>query len=108
MLIQKQFIFCLQNLVVCNAGLANGMQLELLLNEANQFGSISNIVMIKEKTYCFIKCSNVENAVLVYENLHGKCTLGQHNGPLYLSYCDKGISITFYSVLKFIKLDETN
>lgn len=84
------FAFCSKNLAVCNAGLSTGLQQEQLLSEIAHFGAISDIVMLKGKSYCFVRCASVESAISIYSNAHGKSTLGQSNGPLYLSYCDEG------------------
>lgn len=83
------FHFNFQHLVVCNAGLVTGLRQELLLNELERFGAVDDIVMLKGKSYCFVRCSDASNAKTIYENVHGRSELGQNDGPLYLSFCKK-------------------
>lgn len=79
-----------QNLVVCNAGLSTGLQQEALLAEFATFGDVENIIMVRGKSYCFVKCIDQENATTIYNATHGKCRLGQNGGVLYLSFCAGG------------------
>lgn len=80
----------LQNLVICNAGLSTGLKLETLLEELSKYGSVTDVVMLRDKSYCFVKCESVADAEMIYQMVHGKSKLAQNNGILYLSYSAKG------------------
>lgn len=43
--------------------------------------------MVPGKSFCFLRAELKESAK-IYDLLHGKTTLGQNGGCLYLSYCD--------------------
>lgn len=85
-----------QYLVICNAGLSTGLQMDQLLEEINRVGSsVAEVIMVPGKSYCFARCSSSDQARQVYDGLHGQSKLGQHDGVLYLSYCDDGKIIGF-------------
>lgn len=103
---EKQLYLCLKNLVICNAGLSTGLQMDQLLEEINRIGRcVTDVIMVPGKSYCFARCSTVDESRLIYEGLHGKCSLGQNDGVLYLSYCADGkytYICNMYLILPFI------
>lgn len=46
--------------------------------------------MVPGKSFCFLRAESLDDAGKIYEMLHGKTKLAQHEGCLYLSYCDRG------------------
>lgn len=66
------------------------MQQETLLKELSQYGSVLDIILLRYKSYCFVKCENTNSAINIYDNVNGKSPLGQYDGVLYLTYCDQG------------------
>lgn len=60
------------------------------MEELSRFGSVLDIVLLRNKSYCFVKCLNTTHAVAIYEGVHGKSPLAQHAGALYLSFCENG------------------
>lgn len=79
-----------QNLAVCNAGLSTGLRAEDILNYVGTQASIREVIMVPGKSFCFLQAESLDDAGTIYELLHGKTTLAQHEGCLYLSYCDRG------------------
>lgn len=95
-----------QNLVVCNAGLSTGLDQTVLVAELSKFGAISDVCMLREKSYCFAVCVDQTNAQRIYEGVHGKSRLGQNDTVIYLSYCTEGSFVggllkNIYSVYTF-------
>lgn len=84
------FINCNQNLVVCNAGLSTGLQQEVLLDEFSRFGAVLEVVMLRDKSYCFVKCGSESCAIAIYDSVHGRSRLSQNGGVIYLSYSTAG------------------
>lgn len=82
---------CAQNLVICNAGFSTGLKLETLLEELSKYGTIIDVVMLREKSYCFVKCKDIVDAETIYNNVNGRSKLAQNDGVVYLSYCLKGM-----------------
>lgn len=65
-----------------------------------------DIVMLREKSHCFVKCSNTSSAIAIYNAVHGISRLGQNGGIVYLSYCTEGNWIhENYVELKDIQLN---
>lgn len=82
----------LQSLAICNAGLSTGLRAEDILNYVGTQVSIRNVIMVPGKSFCFLQTESGDESSRIYELLHGKTTLGQNGGCLYLSYCDRGES----------------
>uniref|UniRef100_A0A182PYF3 Fe2OG dioxygenase domain-containing protein n=1 Tax=Anopheles epiroticus TaxID=199890 RepID=A0A182PYF3_9DIPT len=74
-------------IVICNAGLATGLQQEALLKEALQHGSIQLVLFPPGKSYCFLQCSTITEARAIYTALNGICSLGQDGAVLLLAFC---------------------
>lgn len=75
-------ILYLQNLVVANCGLSNGVQREQLWSLFAQYGSITDIVMKPHKPYAFVSFSNIDEAVLAMNELNGQLLSRGSDHPL--------------------------
>jgi len=64
--------FCLQNLVIANGGLSNGVQREQLWSLFAQYGSITDIVMKPHKPYAFVSFSSIDEAASAVNELNEK------------------------------------
>ncbi|XP_036331330.1 alkylated DNA repair protein alkB homolog 8 [Rhagoletis pomonella] len=73
-------------LAILNAGLSTGLTEEAMLYATLQHGSVQQVLMLPNKSYCFLECSNVNEAEQIYNNLHGKSNLEQRGGVIYLSF----------------------
>lgn len=62
----------LQNLVVANGGLSNGVTREQLWSLFAQYGSVTDIVMKPHKPYAFVSFSSIDEAVLAVNELNGE------------------------------------
>ncbi len=79
-----------QNLVVCNAGLSTGLKNDVLLMEAMKYGNVLQIILLPGKSYSFMKCKTVDDAISIYSGMNARSKLGQSGSVLYLLYCDDG------------------
>ncbi|XP_030755033.1 alkylated DNA repair protein alkB homolog 8 [Sitophilus oryzae] len=75
-----------QNLVICNAGLVNGLSQEILYEHFSKHGSVIDIRLVPGKSYCFVSFSNVDSAINAYNEFNGKLKICQDNKPMYLLY----------------------
>jgi len=75
-------ILYLQNLVVANGGLSNGVQREQLWSLFAPYGSITDIVMKPHKPYAFVSFSSIDEAVLAVNELNGELLSHGSNHPL--------------------------
>ncbi|XP_004537485.1 alkylated DNA repair protein alkB homolog 8 [Ceratitis capitata] len=73
-------------LAILNAGLSTGLTEEAVLSSAIQYAPVQQVLMLPNKSYCFLECSNEADAELIYKNLHGCAGLEQNGGVAYLSY----------------------
>ncbi|XP_053963945.1 alkylated DNA repair protein alkB homolog 8 [Anastrepha ludens] len=73
-------------LAVLNAGLSTGLTEEAVLCAAVQHGSVQQVIMLPNKSYCFLECSSANAAEQIYKNMHGQAGLEQRGGVAYLSY----------------------
>lgn len=76
--------------MVCNAGLLTGLEQEVILNVFLPFGTIENVVMMPNKSYCFVVFRDISEAKTAVDALHGKIQKSIQEGPLYLTYTEKG------------------
>jgi len=65
-------MLCLQNLVVANVGLSNGIAREQLWSLFAKYGNITDIVMKPCKPYAFISFSSCDEAMRAVNELNGK------------------------------------
>lgn len=86
-----KILFFLQNLVICNAGLSTGLDQTALVSELTKFGSVSNVCLLRNKSYCFVVCADVINAQTIYRKCHAISRLGQNDTVIYLTYCIEGM-----------------
>uniref|UniRef100_A0A7M4YGI1 Fe2OG dioxygenase domain-containing protein n=1 Tax=Anopheles funestus TaxID=62324 RepID=A0A7M4YGI1_ANOFN len=75
-------------IVICNAGLATGLQQEALLTEALQHGPIRKVRFPPGKSYSFVQCTSKASAEAMYTALNGVSTLGQDGAVLLLAFCN--------------------
>lgn len=76
--------------MVCNAGLSTGLDQLAIVSEFSKYGDVSNVCLLRGKSYCFVVCSNETSAVNIFNATHAKSCLGQNQTVIYLSYCTKG------------------
>ncbi|TMW43605.1 hypothetical protein DOY81_011313 [Sarcophaga bullata] len=74
------------NLAILNAGLCTGLTEEIVLATAEKYGQVKRLVMLPNKSYCFLECASVSDAISIFNNLHGVAELGQKSSVVYLSY----------------------
>lgn len=58
--------------MVCNCGLVNGLSRKALKQVFYQYGEIKYMIMIPQKSYCFISFAEVEEAIRAFNNVNGK------------------------------------
>ncbi|XP_067631080.1 alkylated DNA repair protein alkB homolog 8 [Eurosta solidaginis] len=73
-------------LAILNAGLSTGLTEEAVLGAAVQHGTVQQVLMLPNKSYCFLECSTLNDAEQIYKNMHGRAALEQRGGVAYLSY----------------------
>lgn len=74
------------NLAILNAGLSTGLTEELVLATAEKYGQVKRLVMLPNKSYCFLECASVSDAITIFDNMHGTAELGQKSSVVYMSY----------------------
>ena len=74
--------------MVCNAGLVSGIDRERIVALFEEFASIQRVIMVPRKSYCFVQCLNIEHAQRAFFAIHGKLTLPEVNGPVYLLFIE--------------------
>ncbi|XP_011196240.1 alkylated DNA repair protein alkB homolog 8 [Zeugodacus cucurbitae] len=73
-------------LAILNAGLSTGLTEECVLSNAIQYAPVQQVIMLPNKSYCFLECDAVTNAEHIFNNMHGRAGLEQRGGVIYLSY----------------------
>ncbi|KAL6258325.1 hypothetical protein P5V15_010272 [Pogonomyrmex californicus] len=86
-----------QYLMICNGGLVTGIKRETLQCVLDTLISKYTLVMPAGKSYCFITCNSKEDAICIYNYIHGRIKLPGQNGPLYVCYTET-VSSTEYIV----------
>lgn len=76
-------------LMVCNAGLVSGIDREKIINVFSQYSSVRRVLMIPQKSYCFVQCVDEINARRALDAISGKVFFPELNGPLYLLYAER-------------------
>ncbi|XP_030836712.1 alkylated DNA repair protein alkB homolog 8 isoform X2 [Strongylocentrotus purpuratus] len=78
-------------LLVANGGLGNGIQRSEIHTIFSTVGPVEDVVMLREKPYCFVKYGNTSLATSAMHRLHGH-RLREGQGPsnvtLYLSFVE--------------------
>ena len=90
-LIRDMNIKCCDNptkyVMICNAGLVTGFQRVTLQNIIDPLVSKYNIIMLPNKSYCFIDFHSVEDAISMYDKIHGH-RVNEGSIPLYASFTE--------------------
>lgn len=73
-------------LAILNAGLSTGLTEESVLSNAIQYAPVQQVIMLPNKSYCFLECNNVLDAERIFNSMHGREGLEQRGGVVYLSY----------------------
>ncbi|XP_055907239.1 alkylated DNA repair protein alkB homolog 8 [Eupeodes corollae] len=71
---------------ICNAGLSTGLTEDSVIQETQKYGKVSNLTMIPNKSYCFLGFDIVQEAINVFDGMHGRSELGQNSTVIYMSY----------------------
>ncbi|XP_061399762.1 alkylated DNA repair protein alkB homolog 8-like [Musca vetustissima] len=71
---------------ILNAGLSTGLTEELVLETVEKYGQISRLLMLPNKSYCFMECSSTDDAQNIVQNMNGISKIGQKEAVVYLSY----------------------
>lgn len=78
-----------------NSGLSNEIRAELVIEEISKHAYLSDITLLPDKSFCFIKFDCSSDATLALNALNG-APLGQNGAPLMISYC-KNIPASSYN-----------
>ena len=79
-------IYFFQTLIICNSGHVTGASYESLAELFAPYGDLEDIVLVPEKSFCFIKYLNVETALKAYEDCNGQKSLKDVKIPIYISF----------------------
>ncbi|XP_043263037.1 alkylated DNA repair protein alkB homolog 8 [Colletes gigas] len=101
-LLRDMNIKCCDNptkyMMICNAGLMTGLQRETLQNVVDPLVSKYDLVMLPNKSYCFIKFYSINDAEYVYNKIHGQIKLEGRNTPLYASFTETDPKLDYYQL----------
>ncbi|KAK9875737.1 hypothetical protein WA026_009534 [Henosepilachna vigintioctopunctata] len=75
-------------LIICNAGLVNGLSEEVLVDSLKEYGELSNILLPPGKSYCFVSFTTVENSKSCCDSCNGLLNIAQDNKPIYLCFIE--------------------
>lgn len=81
----------LQYIMICNAGLVTGLQRKTLQDMINLFIDKYDLIMLPNKSYCFIKFYSIEDAINIHNKIHGNIKINGQNTPLYTTFTESGI-----------------
>lgn len=87
-LVMQYHSFSSQTIIVCNAGLVNGVAREVIVELFSTFGPLKHVLMVEGKSFCFVQFHSVACAEVAFSSVQGRLTLPQTNGTLYLLYCE--------------------
>lgn len=77
-----------QSLVLCNAGLLTGISEEDIVNYFCHYGQINNVVMVPQKSYCFIVFKNLSSAVECFASTTLPSVSSLSKDPLCILYVE--------------------
>ena len=85
------------HVVIANAGLGNGVNLDQASTLLEQYGTVANIVSIPTKSYALVSYYDVDSAVSCFKNLQGHVLKQSEGRPVtlyvyFLKYLPKTIS----------------
>lgn len=75
-----------KNIVICNAGLALRLSQEDVIRIFSTYGTIESVVMLPDKTYCFMSFFDISDAISAYNSLHGKCFFPRTENLMVLAF----------------------
>lgn len=84
--------------MICNGGLVTGIKRETLQCVLDALISKYVLLMPPGRSYCFITCNMKEDAICVYNYIHGRIKLPGQNGLLYVCYTEAGKMLKNYKV----------
>ncbi|XP_054015157.1 alkylated DNA repair protein alkB homolog 8 isoform X3 [Hylaeus anthracinus] len=87
-----------KNVMICNGGLVTGLQRETLQSIIDPLISKYDLVMIPNKSYCFIKCYSSKDAEHIYNQIHGCVKLKEQSTPLYASFTESVPNIDYHQL----------
>lgn len=76
--------------MVCNYGLVNGFSRKDVLQVFSRYGIVQCIIMLPNKSYCFICYANMQEAIFAYDKVNGKMNNLSDQKILYLIYTNSG------------------
>lgn len=77
--------------MICNAGLVTGLQRKTLQDVINLFVNKYDLIMLPNKSYCFIKFYSIEDAIYIHKKIHANIKINGQNTPLYTTFTESGI-----------------
>lgn len=83
-----------KQIVICNSGLSLGLLEEDVINIFAPYGPIEAVVMLPDKTYCFMAFHSKENALQAYQSLHGKFNFPRSENLMVLAFADEVPKVT--------------
>ena len=63
-----------------------GASYEILAEFFTPYGRIVDIILVPEKSFCFVQFSETKNAQQAFDECNGQKSLRENNVPIYLSY----------------------
>ena len=63
-----------------------GASYESLAEFFTPYGQIEEIILVPEKSFCFVQFSTVKNAQQAFDECNGQKSLRENSVPIYLSY----------------------
>lgn len=77
-----------QNIVICNAGLVNGLSEEVIFEHFSKCGEVDTILLLPGKSCSFLSYKETISAQMAYNKYNGKLDIAQDNKPIYILFCD--------------------
>lgn len=76
--------------MVCNYGLVNGLSRQDVLEVFSRYGQVNHIIMLPHKSYCFVRYTDVQEAMRAYDKVNGKKNTHLYQQLFYLIYTKSG------------------
>lgn len=73
-------------IVICNAGLVNGLSEEKVLSSFEKYGEIADLFMLPGKSYCFVFFKSIEDASSCFNSCNGCLQIAQDDKPVFLGF----------------------
>lgn len=77
-----------QNLVICNAGLVNGLSEDILFEHFSKYGDLEKILLLPGKSCCFVRYKDIASSLKAYIDYNGTLNIAQDNKPIYILFCN--------------------